>query len=184
MCIALRIYRKSNETKWCDQNAKWNVLCASQHARTRIEIRELLLRNVIRRIFEIRCDDKTIRIRHCISWCKMIETIIAFIIAFTLQTHAIDYNYVEFRDVRDSTNNFENLRITYEYCTYNNQTQTQIEKCQTRAFNRATSIDAWFTNCLMQYQIDVASNCLQIANTINEMMWSKCKWFNFQRVTM
>lgn len=174
MCIALRIYRKSNETKWCDQNAKWNVLCASQHARTRIEIRELLLRNVIRRIFEN------------VRWIEreMIETIIAFIIAFTLQTHAIDYNYVEFRDVRDSTNNFENLRITYEYCTYNNQTQTQIEKCQTRAFNRATSIDAWFTNCLMQYQIDVASNCLQIANTINEMMWSKCKWFNFQRVTM
>ena len=174
MCIALRIYRKSNETKWCDQNAKRNVLCASQHARTRIEIRELLLRNVIRRIFEN------------VRWIEreMIETIIAFIIAFTLQTHAIDYNYVEFRDVRDSTNNFENLRITYEYCTYNNQTQTQIEKCQTRAFNRATSIDAWFTNCLMQYQIDVASNCLQIANTINEMMWSKCKWFNFQRVTM
>ena len=132
MCIALRIYRKSNETKWCDQNAKWNVLRASQHARTRIEIRELLLRNVIRRIFEN------------VRWIEreMIETIIAFIIAFTLQTHAIDYNYVEFRDVRDSTNNFENLRITYEYCTYNNQTQTQIEKCQTRAFNRATSIDA------------------------------------------
>ena len=174
MCIALRIYRKSNETKWCDHNAKRNVLRASQHARTRIEIRELLLRNVIRRIFEN------------VRWIEreMIETIIAFIIAFTLQTHAIDYNYVEFRDVRDSTNNFENLRITYEYCTYNNQTQTQIEKCQKRAFNRATSIDAWFTNCLMQYQIDVASNCLQIANTINEMMWSKCKWFNFQRVTM
>ena len=61
-------------------------------------------------------------------------------IAITSQT--MNYNYVEFRDVRDETNNFENLRITYEMCAYNNDTREQIEKCQKRAYERATSIDA------------------------------------------
>jgi hypothetical protein len=68
--------------------------------------------------------------------------IVFFIIAlFATQTQSHEINYIEFRDVRDSTNDFMNLRITYELCEQINVNNNDIIECQNRAFNRAITID-------------------------------------------
>lgn len=72
----------------------------------------------------------------------MIELIIAFAIAFTNAQSNVAFEYVEFYDVRDSTNNFENLRITYKICALINDEKSSIEQCQKIAYDRAISIDA------------------------------------------
>lgn len=51
-------------------------------------------------------------------------------------------HYVEYRNVRDATNEFENLRITYELCTQINYKNDDVIKCQLHAYQRALSIDA------------------------------------------
>lgn len=53
-----------------------------------------------------------------------------------------DFNYVEYRDVRDFSNNFHNLNVTYEICALINDNAHDIEQCAIHAHNRAISIDA------------------------------------------
>jgi hypothetical protein len=72
---------------------------------------------------------------------------IIFAIAIALFAHdAIDtqtqFNYIQIRDVRDATNNYQNMRETIELCYRINATQQSIDQCAQRAYDIAISIDA------------------------------------------
>lgn len=78
---------------------------------------------------------------------EMIAILFSFVIAITnanaTQTtqNELNFEYIEFVDIRDSTNNYENLRFTYRLCNQINDTQQSIEQCQNFAYTNATSID-------------------------------------------
>ena len=77
---------------------------------------------------------------------------IIFAIAIALFAHdsiAIDetideiqFNYIQIRDVRDATNNYQNMRETIVLCYDINDTQIAIDACAQRAYDIAISIDA------------------------------------------
>jgi hypothetical protein len=72
---------------------------------------------------------------------------IIFAIAIALFAHdetTIDYsfNYIQIGDVRDETNNYQNMRETIELCYRINATQQSIDQCAQRAYDIAISIDA------------------------------------------
>lgn len=54
----------------------------------------------------------------------------------------VEFNFYETNDVRDATNNYQNLRETIELCYRINESQTSIDKCAQRAYDIAISIDA------------------------------------------
>lgn len=77
----------------------------------------------------------------------MMQIIFAITIALFAQntndsTHEIQFNYIQIRDVRDATNNYQNMRETIEMCYRINETQIAIDKCAQRAYDIAISIDA------------------------------------------
>lgn len=80
----------------------------------------------------------------------MIAIIIAFIVAFSNattqttndETIEIQFNYYEYHDVRDSSNDFFNLRVTYDICEKINEHIDEQMMCKSRAYERAISIDA------------------------------------------
>lgn len=72
---------------------------------------------------------------------------IIFAIAIALFAHdAIDtqtqFNYIQIRDVRDATNNYQNMRETIELCYRINDEQIAINACAQHAYDIAISIDA------------------------------------------
>lgn len=72
---------------------------------------------------------------------------IIFAIAIALFAHdtidtQIQFNYIQIRDVRDATNNYQNMRETIELCYRINESQTSIDACAQHAFDIAISIDA------------------------------------------
>ena len=77
----------------------------------------------------------------------MIAIIIFVIASFinsttTIDDVQIDFSYYEYHDVRDSSNNYFNLRVTYDLCdTINNSNESRF-MCKQRAYERAISIDA------------------------------------------
>lgn len=56
-----------------------------------------------------------------------------------VETH---FNYIQINDVRDATNNYENMRKTIELCYEINDTNETRELCAQRAYDIAISIDA------------------------------------------
>lgn len=58
------------------------------------------------------------------------------------KTITIDFEYYEYQNVRDSSNNYRNLRVTYEMCDEINHDNTSRYLCKLHAYERATSIDA------------------------------------------
>lgn len=75
----------------------------------------------------------------------MIQIIFAIAIALFAHNETIvetNFNYIQFNDVRDATNNYENLRKTIETCYEINDTQKSIDECAQHAYDIAISIDA------------------------------------------
>jgi hypothetical protein len=82
----------------------------------------------------------------------VIVLIIAFIATMTSNTNVdetyesqnieIQFNYYEYRNVRDKTNNYFNLRVTYDLCDQFNDDDTTRYLCKQRAYERAITIDA------------------------------------------
>lgn len=58
------------------------------------------------------------------------------------QSQIVEFKYLQYYDVRNNENEFENLRITYDICELINETQSSKLKCREFAYNVATSIDA------------------------------------------
>ena len=57
-------------------------------------------------------------------------------------TIEIEFTYYEYRDVRDATNDFFNLRVTYDLCDEFNETNESRFMCKSHAYERAITIDA------------------------------------------
>lgn len=54
----------------------------------------------------------------------------------------IQYEYYEYKNIRDATNNFFNLRVTYDTCDAINNNDNSRYACKQHAYERAITIDA------------------------------------------
>jgi hypothetical protein len=74
----------------------------------------------------------------------MMQIIFAIAIALFAHetTNEIQFNYIQIGNVRDETNNYQNMRETIELCYQINETQQSIDACAQRAYDIAISIDA------------------------------------------
>ena len=67
------------------------------------------------------------------------QLIYAIAIMYCSHFASLQFNYDEYRDIYDSTNNFYNLRVTYELCAQINDTNDKIVMCQQYAYRRVLS---------------------------------------------
>jgi len=54
----------------------------------------------------------------------------------------VDFTYVEYKNVRDSSYDFLNLRTTYKFCEIYNDDEHSLNACLKFAYERAITIDA------------------------------------------
>lgn len=63
-------------------------------------------------------------------------------IAHEIEQIEINFDYYEYKNVRDSTNNYFNLRVTYDMCEIINDDELSTYLCKSFAYERAITIDA------------------------------------------
>lgn len=72
--------------------------------------------------------------------CMMFATNDA--IAYEIEQIEINYDYYEYKNVRDASNNYFNLRVTYDLCDIFNDDDVSRFMCKQFAYDRAITIDA------------------------------------------